>query len=97
MGVVVDEVVKFGIDLTPPAAVQGLMASPTTDTALAGSVTAGTRTHVTWLSQDYDTLSGVAYYQVLLDGTNVIPDGATTRVGSSTLLARRSLPPRSRT
>ena len=65
--------VRFGIDLTPPTAPTGLKASPTTDTALAGRTTAGTRMHFTWLTGDYDLLSGVAYYQVLLDGVKVIP------------------------
>jgi hypothetical protein len=66
-------VVKFGIDLTPPSTVDSLTASPTTDTAMAGHVSAGTRTHITWLGKDYDALSGVAYYQVMLDGAKAIP------------------------
>ena len=68
--------VRFGIDLTSPTAPTGLVASPTTGTPLPGNVTAGTRMHFTWLSGDYDELSGVSYYQVLLDGVKVIPDGA---------------------
>jgi hypothetical protein len=66
--------VRFGLDLTPPTAPSGLAASPTTDTALA-PVTGGSRIHVTWLTGSYDELSGVAYYQVLLDGANIVPDG----------------------
>ncbi|MDR3687683.1 MAG: Ig-like domain-containing protein [Coriobacteriia bacterium] len=68
--------VKFGVDVTPPSTVDSLAASPTTDTAMAGSVTAGTRVHITWLTKDYDALSGVAYYQVLLDGVPAIPEGS---------------------
>jgi hypothetical protein len=67
-------IVKFGVDVTPPSTVDSLTASPTTDTAQAGGVTAGTRIHVTWRTKDYDALSGVAYYQVLLDGEKVIPN-----------------------
>ena len=47
--------IKFGIDVTPPSAPLGLQASPTTDTALAGKTTAGTRMHFTWLTGDYDS------------------------------------------
>lgn len=68
--------VPFGIDLTPPSAPLGLAASPTTGTAMSGATTAGTRMHFTWLTSDYDLLSGVAYYQVLLDGLKIVPDGA---------------------
>ena len=68
-------VVKFGVDVTAPTMVEGLAASPTTDTAMAGAVSAGTRTHLSWFTKDYDALSGVAYYQVLLDGAPAM--GAT--------------------
>jgi hypothetical protein len=70
------DVVKFGIDLTPPSPPGTLTASPTTDTAMSGEVTPGGRIHLAWITSDWDALSGVAYYQVLLDGAHIVPNGA---------------------
>jgi hypothetical protein len=72
--------VPFGIDRTPPRAVDGLKASPTLNTADAGKWTSSSRAHVTWEPAKYDSLSGVAYYQVLIDGSDVIP-GASADQG----------------
>jgi hypothetical protein len=74
---------SFKVDQTPPLAVSNLRASPSTDSALAGSVSAGTRAVLMWTpdaynpitGQDtYDGLSGVVYYRVFLDGTPIVVD-----------------------
>jgi len=72
---------SFGVDVTAPHAVSGLKASPTLDRADADAWTSKSRAHVTWTADVYDSLSGVAYYKVLLDDEPIIPDGTDTTQG----------------
>ncbi len=75
--------IKFGVDVTKPRAVTGLLASPSLDESLAGTWTESSRAHLSWDADRYDDLSGVAYYKILLDGVPVIPsesDNAQGRV-----------------
>ncbi len=69
--------VAFGVDVTKPRAVAGLKASPSLDVSDANRWTSASRAHVTWLADRYDDLSGVAYYEVLVDGKVVTPEGAS--------------------
>jgi hypothetical protein len=67
--------VPFGIDVTPPGAVTGLMARPAAGVAGDPNVWYGSaRTHLTWDPGTYDALSGDGYYQVLIDDSAVIPE-----------------------
>jgi hypothetical protein len=66
----------FKLDFTPPSAITGLAVAPTPTSTPSTTTTtiAGSRVHVSWdASTTYDTLSGVSYYKVLLDGAEVIP------------------------
>lgn len=66
---------RFGIDQTPPSRVDSLCVSPTDMDADATTILPTTRAHVLWkLATDYDALSGVAYYQLLIDGVNAVPE-----------------------
>jgi hypothetical protein len=76
--------VQFGIDVTKPEAAGGLEvragagAPALTDSEWVPS----SRAHLTWgdgaySDGQYDSLSGDAYYQVLLDDVAIIPDSAT--------------------
>lgn len=67
----------FGVDRTAPAAVTGLKASPTTDPNVVG-VSPSSRVNLTWDLAQYDSLSGVAFYQVLIDGQAAIPETTVT-------------------
>jgi len=73
--------VAFGIDVTKPRIVTGLLASPSLSTAEAWKWTAASRAHVTWDADRYDDLSGVAYYKVYVDDKLVIPEGAASTQG----------------
>jgi hypothetical protein len=66
--------IPMGVDLTPPSKVESLAVSPTVNSADATSVIGTSRVHISWKPKEYDALSGVAYYQVVLDGSTVIPD-----------------------
>ncbi len=66
--------VVFGIDRTSPAAVESLTVSPSMNPAAAGGWTASSRAHISWRPKQYDALSGVGYYQVLIDDQPVIPN-----------------------
>jgi len=73
--------VAFGIDVTNPRPVTNLFASPSLDASQSGRWTSSSRAHVTWDADRYDDLSGVAYYQVLVDDKTVMPDGTSTTGG----------------
>ena len=73
--------IPFGIDRTPPRAVTGLKASPSLDVADADKWTDSSRANITWQPAKYDSLSGVAYYQVLVDGSPTIPEAGGTGQG----------------
>ena len=64
----------FGIDVTDPRAVTGLKASPSANPSFASNVVSTSRVHISWDPAAYDDLSGVAYYQVMLDGEPAIPE-----------------------
>lgn len=64
---------QFNIDLTPPLPVTGLHAVPTLEPGTVGNVSASSRAHIAWDQGVYDTLSGVSYFKVLVDGNEVIP------------------------
>lgn len=69
--------VSFGIDTTPPNPVHGLTirtgltSPPVTDWQPL------TRAHITWTPAQYDALSGVGYYEVLVDDEPIIPEKDT--------------------
>ena len=63
----------FGIDMTPPGAVTSLTVSPAQGRSDPGTWTASGREVVSW-NPAFDALSGVAYYQVYIDGQPVVPD-----------------------
>lgn len=65
--------VPFGIDLTPPSTVTGLHVVPTLETTGTGSVSGTSRAHIAWDQGAWDSLSGVSYYKVLVDGDEVMP------------------------
>lgn len=67
--------IVFGIDVTAPRAVTGLVASPSLDESQAGKWTTASRMVLTWDADRYDDLSGVGYYKVLLDGVPATPEG----------------------
>jgi hypothetical protein len=69
--------IPMGIDLTPPSKVESMVVSPTTDSDDATSVIPTSRIHISWTPKEYDALSGVAYYQISIDGTAAIPDSAS--------------------
>lgn len=69
---------SLGVDNTKPAAVTGLKASPNDGVWAPGAVSPTSRVKLTWDLNQYDSLSGVAYYQVLIDGKPVIPESATS-------------------
>ena len=54
----------------------GLTASPSLNASDAGSWSPNTRAHVSWTPGKYDSLSGVGYYHVLIDGSASIPNAA---------------------
>jgi len=70
--------VAFGIDTTPPNPVTGL----TLRTGLYSPPVTGwqplKRMHVSWDPQEYDTLSGVGYYEVLIDDKPFMPESTST-------------------
>ena len=69
--------VPFGIDTTPPNPVTGL----TVKTGLTSAPVTGwqplTRAHITWDPKEYDALSGVGYFAVLVDDAPLIPETNT--------------------
>lgn len=73
--------IPVGVDVTPPAAVVGLNASPALGITGDPDVwVASTRAHLTWTPGMYDALSGDAYYQVLIDDQPIVPeDGGSTQ------------------
>jgi hypothetical protein len=67
----------FGIDVTPPSAPTGLAVAPTLGSTPSTNTTTipGSRVHISWdASSTYDTLSGVSYYKLILDGEEIIPE-----------------------
>ncbi len=70
--------VAFGIDTTPPRPVTGL----TLRTGLYSAPVTGwqplKRMHVSWDPQQYDSLSGVGYYEVLIDDKPFLPESTST-------------------
>jgi hypothetical protein len=73
--------IVFGIDVTAPRAVTGLVVSPSLDESQAGRWTSASRAVVTWDPDRYDDLSGVGYYKVLIDGVLATPEGTQNTKG----------------
>jgi hypothetical protein len=69
--------IPMGIDITPPSAVESMVVSPSQNSADATGSISTSRIYISWTPKQYDSLSGVAYYQVLIDGVPVVPEGAT--------------------
>lgn len=67
--------IPMNYDGTPPSEIASLAVSPTTSEDDTTTILPTSRAHIMWKLQEYDTLAGVGYYQVLLDGTEQIPDG----------------------
>jgi hypothetical protein len=77
--------VLFGIDVTRPEPAAGLevRAGVGAPVLTDGDWVPSSRAHLTWADGpytdgQYDSLSGDAYYQVLLDDVAIIPDSATS-------------------
>ena len=70
--------VAFGIDTTPPRPVTGL----TLRTGLYSAPVTGwqpqKRMHVSWDPMEYDALSRVGYYEVLIDDKPFLPESTST-------------------
>ena len=63
--------ISIGVDLTKPRVVNNLVVSPSLSPADANQWVETSRAIVTWSQGIYDDLSGVAYYQVYIDGVPV--------------------------
>jgi hypothetical protein len=66
--------IEYKIDRTAPSAVDSLTATPSMNVADAGKWTAASRAHITWAEKQYDSLSGVGYYQLLLNDVKAVPE-----------------------
>jgi len=69
---------RVGVDLTRPTSVTGVTASPSLDPADAGTWSQSGRAHITWNPGNYDALSGVAYYELLVDDKPYVPESESS-------------------
>jgi len=58
----------FGLDVTPPAKVTNLVATPGYGDAPVNGYLKQSRVHLSWEDKLYDTLSGTGYFELFLDG-----------------------------
>ena len=58
----------YGLDVTPPAQVTGLKASPSPGVSLSNGWIPERRVVLTWDDKTYDQLSGTGYFEAYLDG-----------------------------
>lgn len=74
--------IRFGLDMTPPAKVTQAMAIPVipSDMPVAGVLTQS-RVHFKWEDKLYDTLAGVGYFELFIDGEPYLlePDSKVSR------------------
>ncbi len=70
--------IGFGIDTTPPSPVRGLQVRTGISSAPVTGWQPLTRAHITWDPDEYDGLSGVGYYEVLIDDKPLVPESTST-------------------
>jgi hypothetical protein len=69
--------VGFGIDTTPPNPVAGLTIRTGVTSSAVTTWQPLVRAHISWTPNEYDALSGVGYYEVLVDDKPIIPEKNT--------------------
>jgi len=76
----------FGVDLTDPAPVSGVGVYPSaTATSTTSGVITQSRANVRWDYNEFDLLSGTAYFKIYMDGKVVFPKNADPgELGSQT-------------
>ncbi len=70
--------IAFGIDTTEPNAVDGLTLRTGLYTPPVTGWQPQKRMHVSWTPAQYDALSGVGYYEVLIDDKPFLPEATST-------------------
>jgi len=85
--------VPLNVDVTPPAPVRKVVARPSAKySGATGGWFESNRAHVTWEDMEYDAMSGIAYYKIVVNGEEF--DQRVWHLGhTSTSISVEDLPP----